>query len=88
MTISVKWIDRFREPPQAPNPAYPNGRDIDLSQGVRHACLAELPYPAKRCGYYSVLCEKCGYTALITTAGRLDDPKTVKLPCKREDVDG
>lgn len=81
MSISVKWIDRFREPTQPPNPAHPNGIDVDMAGG-RKSCVADLPYPAKRCGYWSVLCEKCGYTALITTAGRVDDPKSVRLPCK------
>lgn len=80
--ISVKWIDRFREPTQPPNPKYPNGIDVDMARDARQACLADLPYPAKRCGYFSVLCETCGYTAIITTAGRIDDPRTVKLPCK------
>lgn len=79
--ISVKWIDRFREPTQKPNPEYPNGIDIDLTKGAQPACQTDLPYPAKRCGYFSVLCKTCGYSAVITTAGRPDDPRTVKLPC-------
>lgn len=82
MSISVKWIDRFREPTQPPNPAYPSGFDADLSKGAPNSCLVDLPYPAKRCGLFSLLCEKCGYTALITTAGRPDDPRTARLPCK------
>jgi hypothetical protein len=82
MTISVKWIDRFREPKQPPNPKYPNGIDVDLAKAANKTCKAELPYPARRCGYFFVHCETCGYTALITTAGRPDDPKTVRLPCK------
>lgn len=82
MTIDVKWIDRGREPTQPPNPKYPDGIDVDMSKGAGKTCQAALPYPAKRCGYWSVLCEKCGYTAIITTAGRRDDPKSVRLPCK------
>lgn len=84
--IDVKWIDRFRDPTQPPNPEHPNGVDIDLSKGAREACLAELPYPAKRCGYYSVMCNRCGYSAVITTAGRSDDPRSVKLPCDRSSM--
>jgi hypothetical protein len=81
VSISVKWIDRFREPTQPPNPAHPNGIDVDMAKG-RKSCVTDLPYPAPRCGYYSLLCLTCGYTALVTTAGRVDDPKTVRLPCK------
>jgi C4-type Zn-finger protein len=44
--------------------------------------MTELPYPAKRCGIYLVVCERCGYSAAITTAGRPDDPRKVTLPCK------
>ena len=80
--IKAKWIDRFREPTQQPNPKYPNGMDIDMTKGEKPSCIAALPYPAKRCGYWSVVCDKCGYSALITTAGRVDDPRTVRLPCK------
>ncbi len=82
MSISVTWIDRFREPTQRPNPAYPNGIDVDLTHGAHITCLAELPYPAKRCGHYLVDCDRCGYLAVVTTAGRPDDPKSVRLPCK------
>ena len=82
MTVSVKWIDSGREPKNEPNPAFPNGVDVDLAGEAKVACLVDLPYPARRCGYYFVACDKCGYTAMITTAGRPDDPKTAKLPCK------
>jgi C4-type Zn-finger protein len=44
--------------------------------------VKELPYPAKRCGLFLVICDKCGYSAAITTAGRPDDPRKVTLPCK------
>jgi hypothetical protein len=79
--FKVKWIDRGRPPQVAPNPAFPNGIDIDA--GERPACRLELPYMTeKNVGYFSVLCEKCGATALITMASRSDDPKSIMLPCK------
>ena len=81
MEVVVKWHDSGREPQVAPNPNYPDGIDLDISNGEQ-ACLVSLPYPAKRCGYYEVECGECGYTAIITTAGRPDDPRSVKLPCK------
>ena len=83
MSATVTWLDHEREPQCAPDPAYPKGVDIDLraSNGAK-GCLIDLPYPAKRCGMYLVVCDRCGYSAGITTAGRPDDPKTVMLACK------
>lgn len=86
-SIAVKWIDRGREPTQEPDPDYPSGKDVDLSQGSRLACYSKLPYPAQRCGYFVVECNVCHYKAIITTAGRSDDPRSVKLPCKARDDD-
>jgi hypothetical protein len=56
--------------------------ELDLTKGAKVACLAELPYPAECCGVLIVRCTKCGENVAITTAGRADDPRTVKLPCK------
>ena len=81
--ITITWFDHQREPQGEPNPAYPNGMEVDLRNGkARPGCVAELPYPAKRCGFYLVVCDKCGYSLVITTAGRPDDPRKVTLPCK------
>jgi hypothetical protein len=83
MTLKIEWIDIGREPTQKPNPRYPDGVDVDLRANSTLAyCREELPYPAKRCGYFYVECDVCGVDALITTAGRPDDPRTVKMPCK------
>jgi hypothetical protein len=79
--LRVKWLDHGREPQCAPNPDYPDGKDVDMSDG-RKCCETALPYPAKRCGIYIVRCERCGLTAGITTAGRPDDPRSVKMRCK------
>lgn len=80
MTFKIEWIDHGREPQCAPDPAYPFGKDIDA--GVKVACKAVLPYPAKRCGLYIVECETCGTRVAITTAGRPDDPRSVAIPCE------
>lgn len=80
-TMKVTWIDSGREPRCAPNPAYPGGKDLDISGGLR-SCVTALPYPAKRCGYYVVECEKCGLSIACTTAGRADDPRSLRIPCK------
>lgn len=81
--FKIDWIDRGVEPKNQPNPNYPDGIDLDVSQGAAAACMAKLPYPAKRCGYYYVECQHCGANAMVTTAGRKDDPRALKLACYR-----
>jgi hypothetical protein len=82
--IRVTWEDGGREPQCPPNPAYPSGIDLDMARGTQHACKVELPYPAKRCGHFVVKCRACGTRAVVTTAGRPDDPRSVRIPCLRE----
>ena len=79
--FQIHWNDAGREPQCASHPEYPHGIDLDVSEGETTTCTVELPYPAKRCGHYDVSCSLCGYRAIITTAGRADDPRSVKLPC-------
>lgn len=81
--IDVEFVSHHRKPQVAPDPRYPNGIDIDLTDGAKIACLADLPYPAECCGVLMVRCKNCGYSVAITTAGRPDDPRTVKLPCQK-----
>jgi hypothetical protein len=80
--IQVEFLSHNRKAKVAPNPDYPDGIDVDLTNGKKVACLANLPYPAECCGILFVYCKKCGANAAITTAGRLDDPRRVKLACK------
>lgn len=80
--LKVEWIDRNREPQCPPNPLYPKGVDVDMSEGAE-SCVTDVPYPAKRCGAYLVECKRCGFSALVTTAGRIDDPRTVRVPCQK-----
>lgn len=79
--MKIEWHDSGREPCCAPDPSYPDGKDIDGSLGAEKTCTVGLPYPAKRCGVYIVGCEVCGLKVGITTAGRPDDPRSVKLGC-------
>lgn len=66
-----------------PNPEFPNGKDIDISEAGKAACTVQLPYPAKECGHWRVTCVACGRGIIaITAAGRPDDPKSVRIPCK------
>lgn len=80
--LKVDWIDRGREPQCDPDPAFPSGRDIDIDPLQTKRCRTALPYPAKRCGLFLIKCDVCGTNAMITTAGRPDDPRSITLPCK------
>lgn len=83
MTIRVKWIDAHREPQCKPDPNYPQGKDVDLTLGnEKNTCVTTLPYPALRIGAYVVECDVCGFKGAITTAGRPDDPRSARLPCR------
>lgn len=78
----VYWFDRGREPKVKPNPDYPAGKDVDGSFGATQTCTVALPCPAQRCGEYWVTCQLCGSHCGCTTAGRLDDPRSLKVACK------
>ena len=80
--FDIHWEDRFAEPKVKPNPAYPDGIDVDGSKGAEIACRVPLPYPAKRIGIYHVRCKLCDFNLILTTAGRPDDPRSVAMPCK------
>jgi hypothetical protein len=80
--FQITWTDLGREPRCKPDPRYPLGIDVDYSSGRRQTCTAQLPYPARRCGFYEIACKRCGLNVLVTTAGRIDDPRSVKLACK------
>jgi hypothetical protein len=80
--LSIHWVDGERESQCAPNPAYPNGIDLDVTNGASQACTVVLPYPAKRCGEYVIECEHCAMQVFVPTTGRPDDPRSVKLACK------
>lgn len=63
------------------NPAWPDGKDLDVSHGDR-ACTVDLPYPAEECGVWIIRCSACGMSLGVTAAGRPDDPRSVKFSCK------
>jgi hypothetical protein len=82
LSLHAEWIDEGREPTQPPNPQFPNGIDLDFSRGAARTCSLDLPYPAKRIGKYVINCTACTWTGVVTTAGRRDDPRSVKVPCR------
>jgi hypothetical protein len=80
--IKVEFLDAGREPKCKPDPRYPAGIDIDVSEGASLTCSVALPYPAPRCGAMLARCGKCDASVAVTVAGRSDDPRSVKLACK------
>lgn len=80
--MRVTWLDERRRPQHPPDPAYPHGIEVDCSGGAEVTCTQALPYPAKGCGQYFLVCEICGRTILITATGQVDDPRSVKVACK------
>ena len=83
MKFEIIWHPRGGPPRSPPDPRYPDGMDADMAGDAKRACLVNLPYPTeKRIGMFIVICGECGLRAAITTAGRPDDPRSVKLACK------
>lgn len=80
--MRVTFLDSGREPQCPPNPDYPRGIDIDISRGALRTCQVNLPYPAPRVGQWLVGCERCHSVNIVTAAGRVDDPRSVKIACK------
>ena len=80
--MKIVWQDSGRKAQCAPNPDFPAGVDLDCSDGAEKTCSEKIPYPAAGCGVYFVKCEVCGYTVAITAAGRPDDPRSIKMPCR------
>jgi hypothetical protein len=81
--FKLSWVDSGRTAKGDPDPDYPDGIDIALTRNkIQPSCRVELPYPAKRIGFHLIECEQCGYSAVVTAAGRVDDPRSVTLPCK------
>jgi len=78
----VEWLDRGVEANTPAHPDYPNGVDHDISNGADNTCKMPVPYPALRRGYYLITCRTCGNQAVVTTAGRRDDPRSLKMACK------
>lgn len=79
--VRIRWIDDGRELQNPPDPRYPDGIDLDGSGGAVRSCTVKLPHPARRCGRYLIECEICGIRVMVTTAGRRDDPRLVKIAC-------
>ena len=82
MTIDVHFNDSGRKATQPANPKFPDGVDISIAKPGEKFCSRNVPWPAPGVGTYSVVCRECGFTALVTVAGRADDPRSITIPCK------
>jgi len=80
--FAIIWYDSGREPQCPSNPLFPQGMDINLQGTALHGCTVMLPYPAKRCGVYQLICKVCGLSVGVTTAGRPDDPRSLTVACR------
>jgi hypothetical protein len=80
--FTLHWIDAGKEPACPSDPAYPDGIDLDVSSGSEPTCKVPLPYPAKRIGSYVIGCNLCGIKVICTTAGRRDDPRSIRVRCQ------
>jgi len=84
----VDFIDRGFAPQTLPNPHYPQGMDVDLTNNAPiQSCKLMLPYPAPRCGMLVINCLQCGCRSVVPTAGRRDDPRSARIPCKPQEVE-
>lgn len=83
--FSVEWNDMGRKPETPPNPAYPEGIDVDATKGQRPACFVPIPYPTghENIGYWLITCRVCRAKGIVTAASRPDDPRSLMMPCKR-----
>lgn len=80
--FDISWIDGGAEPSHPANLGYPHGIDLDISGDARNRCHVTLPYPAKRIGKYVVRCLSCAVSVICTTAGRVDDPRSITIACR------
>lgn len=80
--IKVRWIDGGRSATQPANPQFPDGFNLDISKGSERSCTARLPYPAARCGIWEIEFDACQLKAMVTAAGRADDPRSLRIACR------
>jgi hypothetical protein len=85
-SITVVFLDSERISDAKPDPQWPNGKPVNLAEGVCmiETCTRNLPHPAPRCGSYFITCETCGFTGVIVVHGLADDPNMITMPCRRK----
>lgn len=88
--LRIAWRTGDGLVPGSPQPAdvlsalaHPGGVDLDLTtRDAVLCCRVDLPYPAGATGAWVVTCARCGQTSPpLGVSGRVDDPRSVTLPC-------
>lgn len=82
--LQISWTARGGKAQHPADRRWPQGVDLDISNGAAASCTTTLPYPAPCIGTHLVRCSECGATAAVTAAGRADDPRTLRVPCERD----
>ena len=82
MSLVIEFIDYGRPPKEPPDPLYPHGVDVDLSNGAETVCSIKLP-KVTTTGLFIAACDVCGKKVGVTAAGRADDPRSLKISCYR-----
>lgn len=80
-TFIIAWTDAGEQAQKDPDPRFPSGIDVNAGD-PRQGCSFPLPYPAPRIGAWIVQCNACGMSVAVSAAGRRDDPRSVRVPCK------
>ena len=81
--LQVEWVKTGGRAQVRANPEYPGGIDVDVSNGASFTCGAPLPYPAPSIGRWMVTCKACDMRVVVTAAGRPDDPRSIRIACKK-----
>jgi hypothetical protein len=79
--LKATFVGTGLRPRCPPDPRYPDGKAFDLA-GDGPSCVVDLEHPAPSVGQWVIVCEICGYRLIATAASRVDDPKTIRVPCK------
>lgn len=79
----IEFLTNGRMPKCAPNPDYPNGKEVNIADKAEPFCEVDIPYPAECCGIWRIECTKCGISIGVTAAGRPDDPTKATFNCKQ-----
>jgi hypothetical protein len=85
MPLIVTWKSDGRRAEHPANPDFPNGMRLDVSSGREPSCEADFTYPAPACGTWVVNCHTCGFSGIATAAGRSDDPRSIRVACRKKD---
>ena len=81
--FNIRWIDGDNiKTITRPDPAYPDGINLDQSSGQRPACRVILSYPAIGRGSHFGFCELCGNSFMVLANGAVDDPRSVTVACE------